>query len=73
MVANFKNKDSWFFDSLCQNNNQKLAHADYIYHKNQKSKFSKKDLPILKNDITNYLEPQKPVRYCSNMKSGLSA
>ena len=41
--------------------------------KNQKDKPCKKDLPLLKNDITNNLEPQKPVIYSRYMKSGLSA
>jgi hypothetical protein len=35
----------------------------YIYHKNEKGKPSEKDLPLLKNDITNNLETQKPVIY----------
>jgi hypothetical protein len=28
--------------------------TDYIYHQNEKSKPSKKDLPLLKNDITKF-------------------
>jgi len=35
----------------------------YIYHTNEKGKLLKKDLPLLKYDITNILEPQKPVIY----------
>jgi hypothetical protein len=31
------------------------------------------DLPLLKNDITKTLKPQKPVIYSRYMKSGLSA
>jgi len=41
---------------VCQNNNQKLVRADYIYRiissKKQKGKPSKMDLPLLENDIT---------------------
>jgi len=36
--------------------------------KNQKGKPSEMDLPLLKNDITNNLEPQKSVIYSSNRK-----
>jgi hypothetical protein len=39
--------------------------ADYIYHKNEKGKPPKTDLPLLNNDITNNLGPQKPVIYRS--------
>ena len=46
-----------------QNNNQKLVRADYIYHQNEKGKTCEMDLPFLENDITNILEPQKPVIY----------
>jgi len=35
----------------------------YIYHKNEKGKPSEMDLPLLKNDITNILRPQKPAIY----------
>ena len=45
----------------------KPIHDDYIYHKIEEGKPCEKDLPLLKNDITNNLEPQKPVihsRYC---------
>jgi len=45
----------------------------YIYHKNERGKPSEMDLPLLKNGITNNLEPQKPVIYSSSMQSGLSA
>jgi len=34
--------------------------------KNQKGKPCEMDLPLLKNNITNNLEPQKPVIYCSD-------
>ncbi len=51
----------------------KSVHAYYIYHKNKKGKPPKKDLPLLKNDITNNLGPQKPVIYSRYMKSGLSS
>jgi hypothetical protein len=41
---------------VCQNNNQKLVRADYIYRiissKKQKGKPDEMDLPLLKNDIT---------------------
>ena len=36
--------------------------------KNQKVKPCQKDLPFLKNDITNNLEPQKPVIYSRYQK-----
>jgi hypothetical protein len=36
---------------------------NYIYHKNKKGKPCEMDLPLLKNDITNNVEPQKPVIY----------
>jgi hypothetical protein len=42
-------------------NNLKPILADYIYQKINKGKPSEKDLPLLKNDIPNYLDPQKPV------------
>jgi hypothetical protein len=35
------------------------------YKKKEKSKPQKKDLPLLKNDIPNNLEPQKPVIHSS--------
>jgi hypothetical protein len=35
-----------------QSSNLKPIHADYIYHKNEKSKPGEMDLPLLKNDIT---------------------
>ena len=35
----------------------------YIYHQNEKDKPRKTDLPLLKDDITNNLEPQKPAIY----------
>jgi len=57
----------------CQKHNLKSIHACYIYHKNEKGKPPKMDLPLLKNDIPNNLWPQKPVVYCSEMKSGLVA
>jgi len=41
---------------VCQNNNQKLVRADYIYRiissKKQKGKPDEMDLPLMKNDIT---------------------
>ena len=40
----------------------------YIYHKNERGKPCEMDLPLLKNDITNNLEPQKPVIYSRNHK-----
>ena len=33
-----------------QNNNLKTINADYIYHKNEKGKPQKKDLPLFKID-----------------------
>jgi hypothetical protein len=51
-----------------QNNNLKPTLVHYIYHKNRKGKPCKKDSSILKNDIPNNLEPQKPVIYSRNMK-----
>ena len=42
----------------------------YAYiNKIKKGKPRKKDLPLLKNDITNNLEPQKPVIYSSDLES----
>jgi len=35
----------------------------YIYHQSKKGKTCEKDSPLLKNDITDNLEPQKPVIY----------
>ena len=43
--------------------NLKPTLVHYIYHKNKKGKPCQKDLPLLKNDITNNLGPQKPVIY----------
>jgi len=43
-------------------------HADYIYHKNEKRKPPKMDLPFLKNDIPNNLWPQKPVVYSESVE-----
>jgi hypothetical protein len=43
--------------------NLKSIHADYIYHKNEKGKTCQTDLPLLKDDITKILRPQKPVIY----------
>ena len=37
--------------------NLKPIYADYIYHKNDKGKPRKMDLPLLKNDITVFLPP----------------
>jgi hypothetical protein len=45
--------------------------SDYIYriiHKNQKGKPLKKDLPLLKNDITTIVRPQKIVIYSRYQK-----
>ena len=46
---------------------------DYIYRiissKKQKGKPCEKDLPLLKNDITNNLEPQKPVIHSRYLES----
>ena len=39
----------------------------------KKGKPCEMDLPLLQNDITNNLGPQKPVIYSRYMKSGLSA
>ncbi len=50
-------------DIPCQKHSPTSIHADYIYHKNEKGKLCEMDLPFLKNDITNNLEPQKPVIY----------
>ena len=48
----------------CQKHNLKPILTDYIYRiipsKDQKGKPQKMDLPLLKNDITNKLGPQKP-------------
>jgi hypothetical protein len=40
------------------------------FFKIKKGKPCKKDLPLLKNDITNNLEPQKPVIYSSKHNFG---
>jgi hypothetical protein len=40
----------------CQTLNTTSIRAGYIYHKNGKGKPHKKDLPLLKNDITNIFE-----------------
>jgi len=45
----------------------KTIYADYIYHKNEKGKPPTNDLPLLKNDITDNLESQKPVIYSRDM------
>jgi len=37
--------------------------------KNQKGKPQREDLPLLKNDITNILGPQKPVAYSRKYRS----
>jgi len=43
---------------VCQNNNQKLVRANYIYRiissKKQRGKPYQTDLPILENDITTF-------------------
>ncbi len=44
--------------------------SPFIYHKNEKSKPQKKDLPLLKNDITKILRSQKPIIYSRNLQSG---
>jgi len=46
----------------------KSIQADYIYHTNEKGKSFEKDLPLFKNDITNNLEPQKPVIYSETVE-----
>jgi len=43
----------------------------YIYHKNEKGKPCEMDLPLLKNDITKILRPQKPVIYSRYQQCGL--
>jgi len=53
-----------------QSNNLKPINTDYIYLKNETGKPPKTDLPLLKNDITNILEPQKPVIHSRNLQSG---
>jgi len=48
----------------------------YIYHKNEKGKPRKTDLPLLKNDITTILRPQKPAiysRYSRFQREGFKA
>jgi len=40
----------------------------YIYHQSKKGKTCEKDSPLLKNDITDNLEPQKPVIYSRYME-----
>jgi len=45
----------------CHEYNLQPIHAQYIYHKNEIGKPCEKDLPLLKDDITNNLESQKPV------------
>jgi len=42
----------------------------YIYHQSKKGKTCGIDLPLLKDDITNNLEPQKPAIYSRNLQSG---
>jgi len=44
----------------------------YIYHKNEKGKTCQMDLPLLKNDITNNLESQKPVIYSRYMQTAIT-
>jgi hypothetical protein len=53
---------------LYQNNNLKSINTDYIYLKigeKAEGKPCEKDLPLMKNDITKILRPQKPVIYSS--------
>jgi hypothetical protein len=38
----------------CQNNKPKSVRADYIYHKNEKGKPSKKGFALFKNDIITF-------------------
>ena len=53
----FDGKDRWaWFKIPCQNNNLELILDIYIYHKNEKANPRKKDLPLLKNDITNIFD-----------------
>jgi hypothetical protein len=50
----------------CHKHNLKSILTDYIYrkiHKKSKGKPYELDLPFFENDITNNLEPQKPVIY----------
>jgi hypothetical protein len=51
---------------------QKLSDPLYIVKsiKNQKGEPCKKDLPFLKNDITNNFEPKKPAIYSRYRKCG---
>jgi hypothetical protein len=52
-----------------QSSNLNQLYMFYIYHQNEKGKPCKNDLPLLKNDIPNNLEPQKPVIYSRNHRS----
>ena len=70
-VPTFSIVDNWRFLTEMeqaisyQNNNPKWVDTHYIYRimspQSQKGKPCEKDLPLLKNDIPNILEPQKPV------------
>jgi len=55
----------------CQNNNPKSVRADYIYlnlSKKAKGQTLRKGYALLKDDITNNLEPQKPVIYSETVE-----
>ncbi len=57
-----------WFHITCQKPNPTSIGFDYIHHKNEKSKPSEMDLPLLKIDIPNNLEPQKPVVYSETVE-----
>jgi hypothetical protein len=62
--------DVFIFQISCHNHNLKPIHADYIYHKNGKSKSCETDLPLLKNDITNLLGPNLLVLEFQTIRTG---
>ena len=66
-IISFSYLYRFFYGIPYQNNNLKSVHADYIYHQNKKGKPCEMDLPSLKYDITNNLEPQKLVIYSRYM------
>ena len=54
----------------CHKHNLKPFLADYIYHKNEKGKPGEMDLPLLKNDITDFLPAPELKIHSRNMKLG---
>jgi hypothetical protein len=58
MIITVKNYHETLFEVVlsCQSSNLNQLQLFYIYHKNEKGKPWKKDLPLWKNDITNILD-----------------